>query len=215
MNGLQHLAPHERRVILWLIGLNVLPELIFQLTELGVFGQAYWRLLSYAYGALWKGVVMGWHPLFFGQPLTMLLSYSFLHSGLPHLLSNMLALLILAPPTIKAVGLRGLLWLYGASIVGGAFCFLLLSDSDSPVIGASAAVYGLAAAWGYRNYLRARRVPKTRYKALLVLCGLAGLELINIWLLSSRIAWQAHLGGALAGILMSWAFKNITGARAT
>lgn len=76
-----------------------------------------------------------------------LVTYMFLHGGVGHLLFNMLALFFFGPRVEALLGTRSFVTLYFTSGVTGAI--LSLFFSGAPILGASAAVFGvmLAFAW--------------------------------------------------------------------
>jgi membrane associated rhomboid family serine protease len=71
-----------------------------------------------------------------------LVTYMFLHGGFMHLLFNMLMLFFFGPRLEYRLGGRSFLWLYFLSGLGGAV-FSFLFARQYPVVGASAAVYGI------------------------------------------------------------------------
>ena len=71
-----------------------------------------------------------------------LFTYMFLHAGLMHLLFNMIGLFFFGPRLEARLGSRGFLALYFLSGLGGA-AFTFVFSFGSPVVGASAAVYGI------------------------------------------------------------------------
>jgi len=193
------MTPPGRALVGGLLIAIVMPELVLQAGDAGLIGSPRWRLIALSHGALWQGLLDGWTPNFALQPLTMFFSYGFLHVGFGHLAGNLIACLAFAPTTLRRTGARGLALVLGASLLAGAIGFVLLSDSPRPMIGASGAVYGLAAAWIFWHWRARRRrgvslAPVWGQIALLVLSNLLG-----VWWLTDGLAWQAHLGGALAG----------------
>ena len=66
----------------------------------------------------------------------------FLHAGLMHLIFNMIGLFFFGPRLEARLGARGFLGLYFLSGLGGA-AFTFVFSFGSPVVGASAAVYGI------------------------------------------------------------------------
>jgi len=98
--------------------------------------------------------VFGFEPLLaVARPWTFV-TYMFLHGGLLHLAFNMLALFMFGPPVEERMGGRPFLAYYTLCGLGGAaFSFLLmqLRPVDHPIVGASAAIYGvlLAFAWAW------------------------------------------------------------------
>ncbi len=71
-----------------------------------------------------------------------LVTYMFLHGGFMHLLFNMLMLFFFGPRLEERLGGRSFLWLYVLSGLGGA-AFSIVFARAYPVVGASAAVYGV------------------------------------------------------------------------
>lgn len=199
--------------LLWLVGVTVLIELVLQAADLGLIGSLRWRPLAYQYGAFWAGLLYDWQPNYAVQPALMFVSYGFLHSGLVHLVSNMIVLLILGHAVIARVGLRGFGMLYLVSTIGGGLGFGLLTSSPQPMVGASGALFGLVGAWNYWTW-RDRRAagawtwPLWRALLILVLLNFA------MWLaLSGLLAWETHLGGFVAGwagaaLLWRFSLKN-------
>ena len=147
--------------------------------------------------------------------------YGFLHVGLAHLFFNMMGLWIFGGIVEERFGRRRFLAIFGFSVVTGALLFLILnalgiafapeggisvpgllsSDPYTPLVGASAGVYGiiLAAAWlaPDEEIMLFFILPiKLRILALFLI-GL------SVWtLLSSGQnagGEAAHLGGAIAG----------------
>jgi membrane associated rhomboid family serine protease len=133
-----------------------------------------------------------------------------LHGSLTHILFNMWALWVLGPQIERGVGTLPFVSLYLASAgVGGAVFFLL--GGQGAAVGASGAIFGLFGIWlswalHRRNTLQGR--------ALLGQLGF--LLLINAALpfIFRGIAWEAHLGGLIAGFLLGEAWSRIRGANA-
>jgi membrane associated rhomboid family serine protease len=139
-------------------------------------------------------------------------SYMFLHAGLGHLIFNMIGLFFFGPRLEHRLGPRGFLWLYFLSGLGGA-AFSFLFAREYPVVGASAAVYGVLL--GFAMFWPQERiyiwgilpVPAWLLAGLLVFGSLyAG---INPGA-ASRTAHFAHLGGLAFGFafLKWWSFKR-------
>jgi membrane associated rhomboid family serine protease len=86
-------------------------------------------------------------PAVLTRPWTVV-SYMFLHGGLTHILFNMLALFFFGPRVEARLGSRSFAILYFLSGISGALLSLALSRS-SPIIGASAGVFGVSLAFAY------------------------------------------------------------------
>ncbi|MDB6178916.1 rhomboid family intramembrane serine protease [Paracoccus sp. Z330] len=153
------------------------------------------------FGAFWSGMLWGSPPFFEGQKATMFISYGLLHSGIAHLAMNMISLAAIArefvrwvPPWIMAV-------IYLVSQIAAALCFAWMAPVSGPMVGASGAVFGLAGALIGFVAMRVRhRGDALRQLSRNVLLLLA--LNVAITVLVPSIAWQAHLGGAVAGVIM-------------
>ena len=169
------------------------------------------------YGALWKpGVFHGlwWTPLtHMFMHLTWTVPY-----GWAHIVMNTGALIALGPAIAQRLGrdlLGGLLFLTFFVVCGlaGAGAFLLLAPEQVPAIGASGAIFGL---WGAVARLSGpgkaqlaplfspgvgRQVISAIVSNLLVVGLGAGYGLASGQGIIG-VAWQAHLGGFIAGILL-------------
>ena len=75
-------------------------------------------------------------------------TYMFLHGGLMHLLFNMLALYFFGPRVEERIGSRPFAVLYFLSGLTGALVSFIFSP-NSPIIGASAGVFGVMMAFAY------------------------------------------------------------------
>jgi membrane associated rhomboid family serine protease len=150
------------------------------------------------------------------------LGYGFLHIGFQHLLLNMVGLWVFGGIVEERFGRRRYSAIFAVSVVAGALLFLVLnafgialgggagginipgllsSDPYTPLVGASAGVYGiiLAAAWlAPDEEVLLFFVAPVRIRTLaLILLAIAVYALLS----SGRNAGgeAAHLGGALAG----------------
>jgi membrane associated rhomboid family serine protease len=125
------------------------------------------------------------------QPWRMLTA-AFLHSQnfLPHILFNMYALWILGNALEPVLGRARFLALYLISAFGGSVGVLLLSPLGVPVVGASGAIFGL---FGALFVVQRQRGGDVRQIVVLIAINAA------LGFFVAGIAWQAHLGGLLAG----------------
>ena len=136
----------------------------------------------------------GWPPTSRGASLTT----AFLHAPnfLLHIAFNMVALWQVGPALEHLLGRARFVALYLISAVGGSVGFLLLADPSNPfswyapVVGASGAVFGLFGATVL--VLRKLRLTPGRSIGVIVINAVLGFVI-------SGIAWQAHLGGLVAG----------------
>ncbi len=148
--------------------------------------------------------------------LWQLITYQFLHGGVLHLLLNCWMIFVFGRPLEEALGKSKLALLYLTSgVAGGALQVFasLLSDArfGGPVVGASAGVFGLIAAFTYlfpeaRMTLLLFFVIPVRMTANRLLTVAAVITVVGImfpnWLLGKHVAHAAHLGGLVAGLIV-------------
>src|SRR6266496_2148281 len=151
------------------------------------------------YGALsLKGLKSGF--------VWQLLTFQFLHGGLPHLVLNSVVLYSFGRPLEEFLGKRAFLKLYLLSGFAGGVAQILLAWVSSrfagPMVGASAGICGLVAAFALLSpqstiYL-AFVIP---LRAVYFLPLAIGLTIVLMVIPSNdHVAHAAHLGGMLAGI---------------
>ena len=158
----------------------------------------------------------GGHPV--GPvPLTLLTSM-FLHGGWGHLIGNMIYLGIFGDNVESALGHAKYLLFYLACGIAGALTHIYTSpDSHVPTLGASAAISGVLAA--YIVYFPQNRVLVWFFFRVL---AVPAIVVIGTWavmqFLSSAgsilspsegggIAYTAHVGGFVAGLVLGAIFR--------
>lgn len=179
------------RVTWVLIGLNVLLYVI-QLAHPNLASD--WYMLG--------GAVAGGHleGVAAGQWYRMLTS-AFLPGtgslGILDIAFNMWALLIVGPAMERVLGTVRFIAVYLVSALGGSVCYYLLAPPNQPALGASGAIFGLFGAW----FVLSRRLGlDSRQVVLLIVLNL------GISFAVPYIAWQAHVGGLVAGSLLTAAY---------
>lgn len=130
----------------------------------------------------------------------------FLHGGLLHLGMNMLVLVQVGPLVDHRLGaLRFLLLFFGCAAVAALAYVAINAGSPVPAIGASGAVCGVFSAYllavraDWREALRERRILLAGFWFLAVNVGLAFVAARSGVL---PIAWEAHLGGFVGGLML-------------
>lgn len=170
-------------------------------SDMGLWGVTFERFRAYQYGGFWSGILLGWAPNYAIQPWLMFLTYGFLHGGLWHLLGNMFALLGLARALRSYIGPKAFFFLYAISQISAAAVYTLLAPTSfRPMVGASGAVFGLAGAWVMLRFLNWKTTSRTAI-ALGSGLAIAGLNLFAWLFAGGPSAWQAHLGGSIAGMI--------------
>ncbi|MCF7908871.1 MAG: rhomboid family intramembrane serine protease [Candidatus Omnitrophica bacterium] len=131
-----------------------------------------------------------------------LVTYMFVHLDLWHLVMNMLMLWFFGPAIEAAWGQKRFLIYYFFTGIGAALCSVIFSF-NSPIIGASGAIFGILVAYAMlypdNMILFFFFVPMKMKHAVFVLAGINLLGAISAS--GSGIAYIAHLGGGLFGYL--------------
>ena len=188
------------RELLGLVGVIALIEVVLSLADAGIVFDPSLRGRVFMAGAFWASLLHGDTPLFAAQPATMFLTHAFLHGSLLHMVMNMTILLALGRFTADRYGAGAILPVFFAGAVCGGAVYGLFASGAYPMVGASGAVFaflGLWIAWDWRRHrgLGASTAPVWRRVLVLVV-----LNVVIYVGLRGYLAWQAHLGGFLAGL---------------
>jgi len=139
-------------------------------------------------------------------------SYAFLHGGWMHVAVNAFMTLAFGTFVERQIGGRGfLLFFFFCSIGGAAVTVLLNPFSLAPVIGASGGTSGLFAAMMIAMYDRGMMGPMMQNLARYGVWPFLGFWLgmmVLMGLILGGIAWQAHVGGYLVGIMLVLLMKR-------
>jgi membrane associated rhomboid family serine protease len=129
----------------------------------------------------------------------------FLHANLTHVLFNMWALYLFGPSLERRFGSASFATLYLAAGLGGASLYHAVGRLV-PAVGASGAIFGLMGALVAATY-RQRHTPAGNA----VFSQLMLLLVINLSLpfIISNIAWEAHVGGLVAGLAIAAAWDKV------
>jgi membrane associated rhomboid family serine protease len=126
-----------------------------------------------------------------------LITASFLHGGILHLLFNMYALYLFGPSLEAAFGHVRFAVLYLLSALGGSAVSYLFAHPLQPSLGASGAVFGILGA----TLVVSRRL---RYDMRAV-TALIAINLVLGFIIEG-IDWRAHVGGLVTGMVVAYAF---------
>ena len=145
----------------------------------------------------------GIHPRDLGG-LPEILSAPFLHVGFGHLISNTVPFVamgaVIALGGLARVALVTLI----VAVVSGLGVWLI-APSNEVHLGASGVVFG------YATYLVTRGLLSRRITEIAVgvaVVGIWGIGLLQGLLPQERISWQAHLFGAIGGVVAAYALAN-------
>lgn len=164
------------------------------------------RMWLIQYAGFWPGLMGDWQSNFRLQPVSMFATYWIVHGGLVHLLGNLGGLAWLAPRLSSDLTLLETCEVWVASVMGGAIAFALLHHGPTPMIGASGGVFGFLGAFAVIDHRAARRRTTARQASLrtaMICLAILVLSLLDLALRQAALAWQAHLGGFLAGVVLT------------
>ncbi len=138
------------------------------------------------------------------RPWTILTSI-FVHGGLWHILVNMYMLYFFGSSVRRLVGTGRFLVVYFGGGILGSILYILLAPPFSLAVGASGAVFALGG-------VLAMMTPKTKVFIFpipipfsLWIAVIGGFLVLSF---APSIAWQAHLGGLLLGLVAGYSFKK-------
>lgn len=166
------------------------------------------------------------HFTFF-QQLFAWFSFMFLHGGFLHVLGNMWSLYIFGDNVEDRLGpLRYLFFYLLCGVVSGLAHALLNPYSQAPTIGASGAVAGVMGAY-FLLHPRSKILTLIPIIIIPLFVEIPAYFFLGIWFLlqllnatasygsASGIAWWAHIGGFVAGMLLLKLMDALPGAGMT
>jgi len=147
----------------------------------------------------------------------------FIHGGWFHILGNMLFLWVFGDNVEDAIGHVSYLFFYLlAGIAAAAAQILVDTNSGVPMVGASGAIAGVLGAYVVL-YPRAT-IAAVIFPFVFWALPIPAFVLIGLWFFlqllngaasigttvgaSEGVAWWAHIGGFLAGLVLVWAFRG-------
>jgi membrane associated rhomboid family serine protease len=172
-----------------------------------------------------------------GAEVWTFFTYALLHADWTYFGFNAVWLLAFASPVARRFGVLRFLMFFAATIAAGAFAYLIAhAGALAPMIGASAGISGMMGAaarfvfepggsldMGRRDRSNADRVPAA--PLLVALRNPRVLTFVGVWFglnllfgLASipflvgenqSVAWEAHVGGFLAGLLLFSLFDPV------
>lgn len=181
-------------------------------------------------------VLAGQFPGGVGAEVWTFLTYAFLHADIAHILFNMLWLLPFGSAVARRFGPTRFFAFFAVTAIAGAFAHLVTHQHEvAPMIGASAAVSGAMAAairfafqhGSFLSFRRSDAETAARVPALSLIRSfqssrvlgflavwfglniLTGMGAIAVGASSQSIAWQAHIGGFVAGLLLFSLFDPV------
>jgi membrane associated rhomboid family serine protease len=149
---------------------------------------------------------LGLTPVLFSRQPWTIISSMFIHHPriFTHILFNMISLYFLGSFLIRAVGERSFLVVFFLGGIAGNLLYLLLGPQNIPGIGASGGVLALGGALaiiipGAPVLVFPLPVPVPLWVAIMFFLFLSFLP---------GIAWQAHVGGLVLGLIAGLIFRK-------
>lgn len=132
----------------------------------------------------------------------------FIHAGLDHIASNSIPILVLGMITFyfyRPIAWPVFIWIY---LISGIWLWIGgRNNSDGTVhhIGASGLIYGAATFLFFSGVFR-------KHKPLMVISALVaflyGSMMYGVFPLQPNVSWEAHLFGAIAGVLVAYNYRK-------
>ncbi len=143
------------------------------------------------------------------------LTYAFLHADIIHLGGNMIFLWVFGDNVEDAMGHVKYLIFYLLCAVAGAYLHgVILAGSEEPLIGASGAIAGVVVAYLMLHphvklwVLALMRIP-LRIPAWIPIALWVVFQFVMLFTQTEdQVSWPAHVGGILAGIVLTPLFKR-------
>ncbi len=161
----------------------------------------------------------------FTSPLT----YAFLHGGFAHLIINMVWLAAFGSPLANRIGaFRFAIFFAATSLAAVALHYVLHPLDQAPLVGASGAISGMMGAAARFNFQIDRSHGRPAFAGLPLpiaedFRSRATVTFLGVWMIvnlvtglvgfapgvDNQIAWEAHIGGFLAGFFGIRLFDRI------
>jgi membrane associated rhomboid family serine protease len=134
-----------------------------------------------------------------------MLTNLFVHADFGHILCNMISLYFLGSFLLRLVGERKFLITYFLGGIVGNILFILLASPFSTGVGASGAIFALGGALvmiapGLRVFIIPIPIPVPLWVAMVIF--------LLISFVGAGIAWQAHLGGFILGLVAGYFLRR-------
>ncbi len=149
---------------------------------------------------------LGVVPLLFLERPWTILTAMFVHSGFMHILFNMITLYFFGRAIHQLVGPNKFLLVYFVGGIVGNLLYVLLGEPLSIAVGASGAVYALAGAL----VVIMPKLTVRLYFFIPMPLWVVVLVFFVIWsfIPGLGVAWQAHLGGLVVGLVAGYFFRR-------
>ena len=148
--------------------------------------------------------LLGLTPYKLSQQPWTIISSMFVHGNIWHILFNMISLYFLGSFFIRAAGERSFLAVFFLGGLAGNALYILLAPPNAIGIGASGAVFAIGGALA----VMVPRVPVFIFFIPVPIPLWIAIIIFFLFSFLPRIAWQAHLGGLLLGLIAGLIIKR-------
>lgn len=142
--------------------------------------------------------------LFLSRPWTIATNI-FMHDGLWHFIANMLTLYFFGRYLSRLIGDSKLLIVYFAGGILGNILYILLGEPLSVAVGASGSVFALGGALTMMRPKLSVLVFPIPVPLPLWVAVIGGFVILSFL---PFVAWQAHLGGLIIGLIAGYIFRK-------
>lgn len=133
-----------------------------------------------------------------------ILTSMFVHASILHILANMLTLYFFGTFCLQLIDEK---WFWAVYLVGGIFgniLFLIIGPANSSVVGASGAIFAIGGIIAMM-----RPTQKVLLYFIIPIPLWVGIVLaFAITVIVPGVAWQAHLGGLIVGLIAGFFFRR-------
>lgn len=150
-------------------------------------------------------LLLGLQPANLSSRPWTLVTNLFVHGSFWHILANMLTLYFFGSYLSRLIGVRNSLIIYFCGGILGNIFYILLASPFSIAIGASGAIFALGGALTamrpkLRVFIFPIPVPLPLWAAVI-----GGFLILSVF---PHVAWQAHLGGLVLGLVIGYFFRR-------
>jgi len=148
--------------------------------------------------------VLGLTPALLSKQPWTIISSMFVHGNFTHILFNMISLYFLGSFLIRAMGEKSFLAVFFLGGLVGNILFVLLAYPFSTGVGASGGIFALGGALA----VMVPRVPVLVFPIPVPVPLWAAILIFLFLSFVPGIAWQAHVGGFLLGLVAGLIFRK-------
>lgn len=149
--------------------------------------------------------LLGLQPVSFANEPWTILTSMFVHASFWHIFANMLTLFFFGSNLLRLVGEARFLIVYFVGGIVGSVMFILLGPQFATAVGASGAVFALGGTLAImRPKLKVIIFPLPIPMDLWI-AVIGGFLVVSFM---PYVAWQAHLGGLVLGLIAGYFFRR-------